>query len=658
MCIPKYVSVLLLLLSASVAAQQKTDTLKAVHVNAQRIPENINPVTPVQTLSGKKLERLNSLSVADAVRYFSGVQLKDYGGVGGLKTINVRSMGTNHTSVFYDGMMTGNAQNGQVDLGKFSLDNIEEISLYNGQRNNIFQTARAFSAGSVLYLQSKIPQFTDSARWHGKASVKTGSYGLINPAVLWQQKINQRLYSTVSAEWINANGRYPYRMRDRKYDSTATRLNGNVNAFRAEAGLYGTLRDSNAWSLKYYLYSSARGLPGAVVGGEFHYGQHLKDQDMFAQGSWSKKIGRKYSIMANARYSNFYNVYTDPEYLNQERLLINHYRQQEIYASIANKYDITPWLETALAGDFIVNTMNSNIDRFPYPTRYSELISLASRVHFRRFEIQGNVLATLVQENVKAYAGAGNKQEYTPAISLAWQPFARKNLWLRTFYKNIFRMPTFNDLYYTYIGNNDLKPEFVRQYDAGFTYTTALRGRWQFFSIQADAYYNRVNDKIVAVPSKNLFGWSMMNLGLVVIKGVDVNMSTAWMPWRDIMLNAAVAYTFQDAQDRTTGAGSHNYGQQIPYTPWHSGSFTAGIDWREFNLNYSFIYTGERYNQKRNNIFNYTEPWYTSDVSASWRHHQYKLTAELNNLLNQQYDVIANFPMPGRNYRVTLSVNY
>ncbi|WP_449399736.1 TonB-dependent receptor [Chryseobacterium wanjuense] len=63
-------------------------------------------------MAGDELERLNSQSVADALRYFSGVQIKDYGGIGGLKTINIRSMGSQHVGVFYDGIQIGNAQNG------------------------------------------------------------------------------------------------------------------------------------------------------------------------------------------------------------------------------------------------------------------------------------------------------------------------------------------------------------------------------------------------------------------------------------------------------------------------------------------------------------------------------------------------------------------
>lgn len=111
-------------------------------------------ITPSQQLKGKALQNLNAHSVADAIRYFSGVQIKDYGGVGGVKTIDVRGMGSNHVGVFYDGVELGNAQNGQVDLGKFSLDNMESITLYNGQRSALLQSAKEFSSAGSVYLRT------------------------------------------------------------------------------------------------------------------------------------------------------------------------------------------------------------------------------------------------------------------------------------------------------------------------------------------------------------------------------------------------------------------------------------------------------------------------------------------------------------------------
>lgn len=105
-------------------SQSKLDSLqhlKEVVVTARSYKE----VIPAQKLIGEELKALNSFSLVDAIRYFSGIQVKDYGGIGGLKTVNIRSMGTHYVGVFYDGIQLGNAQNGQIDLGKFSLDNIQ-----------------------------------------------------------------------------------------------------------------------------------------------------------------------------------------------------------------------------------------------------------------------------------------------------------------------------------------------------------------------------------------------------------------------------------------------------------------------------------------------------------------------------------------------------
>ena len=73
-----------------------THHLETVVVRAPREPDYKRGVIPAQQLSGQELKALSAFSIADALRSFSGVQVKDFGGVGGLKTVNIRSMGT-HT---------------------------------------------------------------------------------------------------------------------------------------------------------------------------------------------------------------------------------------------------------------------------------------------------------------------------------------------------------------------------------------------------------------------------------------------------------------------------------------------------------------------------------------------------------------------------------
>jgi outer membrane cobalamin receptor len=195
--------------NADSSSLDSIQTLGEVMVTANRY----NEVIPSQKLTGKELKALNSFSVADAIRYFSGLQIKDYGGVGGLKTVNIRSMGTNHMGVYYNGIQLGNAQNGQVDLGKFSLENIEEISLYNGQKSEIFQSAREFGSAGSIYLTTRRPKFKPGEKSHLKASVKAGSFDLLNPSVLFEYKLSETVSMTFNSEWINSSGKYKFRYR-------------------------------------------------------------------------------------------------------------------------------------------------------------------------------------------------------------------------------------------------------------------------------------------------------------------------------------------------------------------------------------------------------------------------------------------------------------
>ena len=239
-------------------------------------------------------------------------------------------------------------------------------------------------------------------------------------------------------------------------------------------------------------------------------------------------------------------------------------------------------------------------------------------------------------------------------------PFRGTFFSLRAYVKQSFRMPTFNDLYYTDMGNANLVPESALQYDAGFALNKHFQnGFIRHAKMHFDAYYNIVHDKIVAYPKGQQFRWTMLNLGKVHIKGLDIEAEADCSIGRCITATIRAQYTYQDARD-VTDPGDSYYRHQIPYIPWHSGSAILGLNWKSWNLNYSFIYAGERYDEQENILYNHMEPWYTSDLSLRYwfmvNSLRFTAQAEVNNLLDQQYEVIVNYPMPGRNFKLTLSV--
>ena len=641
---------------SSLCAQSRLDSLQRldeVLVTASHLSKE---VIPVQQLSGTQLQRLSSHSVADAIRYFSGVQIKDYGGVGGLKTVNIRSMGTNHVGVFYDGIELGNAQNGTVDLGRFSLDNMETVTLYNGQKSTIFQSAKDFGSAGSIYLQSRVPKFAEGETHKVKATFKTGSFGVVNPAIVWDKKLGDNVSSSLSAEYMYSTGKYKFTYRvDDSYDTTAVRRNGDVNAFRVEGGLFGKMK-SGYWRAKAYLYRSERGYPGAVVKNKFSHEDRQWDTNTFLQGSYKRDFAGRYSLLVNAKYAYDYLHYlADPKRDESLMYVNNHYYQHEVYASVANRYSILPVWDVSLSVDYQFNLLNADLTDFAYPRRHTELVAMATALHFPRVKMQASILGTFVQDHVRSSAAAGNKAEWTPTAIVSYRPFQEIDLNVRAFYKRIFRMPTLNDLYYTFVGNISLDPEYTNQYNVGVTYAKELTGKWlRRIEVQADVYYNEVENKIVAMPTSNFFRWTMVNLGKVKIRGIDAALQTDWQWERDWFLTGRVNYTYQKAQDFTDSGDSY-YGGQIPYIPWHSGSATLNLNWRQWEANYSFIYTGERYSSRANIPANYVLPWYTSDFSIartlSLNKGELKLTLEVNNIFNQQYEVVICYPMPGTNFK-------
>ena len=221
-------------------------------------------------------------------------------------------------------------------------------------------------------------------------------------------------------------------------------------------------------------------------------------------------------------------------------------------------------------------------------------------------------------------------------------------------------MPTFNDLYYTNSASAALRPETVWQDNAGFTYSGNYlhAGPFRKLNLSADGYWNKVKDKIIAYPGGQQFRWTMLNLGTVDIKGVDASCD-AFFSFGPVETAVKVQYTWQKAVD-VTDPDDTFYKNQIPYVPKHSGSAVASIYYKGWGLNYSFIYTGERYSNKENTWRNYVLPWYTSDLSLqktlNINKKTLKATAEINNLFGQDYEVVLNYPMPKTNFRLSVSI--
>lgn len=639
------------------AQKDSVHVMKEVTVTAIPLPHLANTSVPVQTFNAATIAGMDALQLSDVVKHFAGVTVKDYGGIGGLKTVSIRGLGPTHTAVSYDGQLMSDAQNGEIDLGKLSLNHVQEISLANGDDEDVLESARAFAAAGLLSVVTKRPHLDSLHCMKGEAAFQTGSFGWEHPTFWMGNRLSRHLSSTLFLESQYANGRYPFTIHNGDSIQHLQRTNDDVHLYHGEANLFYVPDSCHRLTAKIFASNGVRGLPGAVI---FYnpyaaQGQRLYDQDYFVQARFVSILSTQSSYALGAKAENSYSRYVDPYFLNAAGGLDNRFRQQEYDFSGAYARTWSRLLNLSLASDFVYNHLNANLAQFAQPSRFSSYTSVKERLHLNSFHAEAALLSTYIADRVALGSESPHHFRLSPMLSVSAEPFQIAHWQWRAFYKETFRMPTFNELYYTGIGNTRLKPEVAQQLNVGTSYWTT--GQAGYLSVSFDGYYNRVLNKIVAVPSGNLFIWSMLNLGLVSIHGVDLSCRSEIRLSGTIHATFEGSYSYQSALDKTN-AGTSSYNEQIAYTPRQSGSGTIGVEMPWVNVSYNILCSGMRYDLSHSPLAGYSE-----SSMAMWRSFHLhrvalKVKGEILNLLNEQYAVVKNYPMPGRSWRASIGITF
>lgn len=642
---------------------QSGDSAKVLHkvtVSGLKKKNTFTAATPLQTLNSETLQQINAPSVGDAARYFSGVQVKDYGGVGGLKTVSVRSLGAAHTGILYDGIPASDVQSGQIDLSRYSTTFVQSIDLQQAQLQQLLQPARAYSYGAVMAINTPVMYANAIAAKQWRAGLKAGSFGLWQPYGGIQIPVAKKMSINISSEAVFSKGNYPFTIVNGIYSEKSTRKNGDIRSLQGEINLAKLFNDSSTLQVKVQGYQSSRGLPGAVILYTDRSVQHLWNKDLYIQSRYRRSFGENTGFLVTGRYSRNYTRYTDPDFLNNQGGLDNRYTQEEAYAATAIDNRLGNHLTIAASSDVSYAWLASNVPSFVKPTRWSFWNNVAIQYNANLLQLTGSLLLSTVNDDVKIGTAAATINKLTPSIAANLRLGQNNAFMVRMFYKHVFRMPTFNDLYYTQIGNTSLRPEYARQYDVGLVFSKPLNGAVKHITIGVDGYYNLVDDKIIAVPKQNLFSWTMLNLGKVDIKGVDVTGEVNGQLTSTISWFTRIAYTFQRAID-ITNPNTTVYKNTIPYTPDHSGSGLFSLQYGAWSGGYSLLFSSTRYIIGENNPYNQLDGWGTQDAFLSWaksmKLFRVQIKGSVDNLLNKPYEVVRNFPMPGRSFKISLQLN-
>lgn len=631
-------------IAAATSAKATATDLNAdtvYHLHDVEVTATRRPLATEQTIKGADLQALSSTSIADALKYFAGVQIKDYGGLGGLKTANVRSLGSQHVGVYIDGIRITNAQNGTVDLGKYSLSTLESVSLFNANKLDKCQTASEYASGATIYLRTRRPT-ADSLSVLGGIGSFHSYRGRANAQIK-----RGRWAAFADLEYVNSKGDYPFRYRSEYEDTVGKRRNSDIEYWRAEGAVF-----NGGFESHIYFYKSERGCPGGIVrrlSDRYTNVGREWDTDFFVQSSYSHSFSNAHQLKFNIKYAHEYLRYnTDyPDNQNTARA-DNHYWQNDAFAAASYAWTPARWASFNIAYDARMTWLDSDLRRFSVVRRLDQKAVVATQLTWRGFRLAASALYQHYRDHTFTRAGAADPlSKLTPAVSLG---YTVGDFSARAWYKSIFRAPTLNDLYYTQSGNRNLKPEFTRQWNIGFEYRHSW-GPW-LASIQADGYINHVDDRIVCLPMRGTYTWSMLNYGKTYCRGLNSTLSGRYSVngWNFSLLGTL---TWQKDLNRTNPE-SPVYNKPICYAPTLSYSLTGMVEWRWLSLTVSDLHVSKR-------MWSYADPedmlrpYNNIDIklNAHWR--SFIATLEIFDLLDEQYEHIPRYPMPGRNFRFTLT---
>lgn len=585
------------LLSADLLTDGDTpsaDSLQAVTITADRG----RIISRTDTLTVENL-----FTVSDVLMQSPGLHVGDNGGYAGLKTVSLRGLGSAHTSVYLDGVRVGNVQSGQNDLGMIGLENCSSAVVDYAQNSISFRTRRpVFNGRNVA----------------GNIRMSAGSFGTYQPAARLDFRLGDRLSLSVNASGILSEG-------DFRYGDGAVRTNNDLKQIHGGLDLFGTMRGGE-YHVKAYANKAERGTPGSV---SWPSEDRQKDGNYLLQGLVDKRFTSLYSLKLSAKAS-----YDDIYYTSQWG--DSRYGQTELQLNSAHDFRIKPWWKVSFAADMQWDGLASTSYN---ASRLAVLSALATSF------TTGRLIANMALEYCGAFdKDALDRYSFSPSIDLRYSIF--KGLDVMAFARRAYRIPVFNELYYVGYGNPQLRPEDAWLTDIGLDFHRQVAVSWAVRA-KADAFYNRLKDKITSAPSvedPNI--WQPYNIGRVRSAGLDL---VAGIEHRGRWSYAFDAkYSYQSAIDLTPD--SYSYGMQIPYIARHTVVLNGSLEWKRWKMVPLWQMRGGRTDG-------------TGEI-PSWNTFNLMLSKELNinkvgslelklsvsNVFDSRYEVVSGYPMPGRSF--------
>ncbi len=656
------------------AAVQETDTLAEATVSGYRTRVG----GPVRTeIDSSALKRDISTSMAGLLAYSSSLFIKQ-SGKASLSTVSLRGTSSSHTQVLWNGMKINSPMLGMTDFSLIPAYFMDKATILHGS-SSLHEVAGGL--GGVISLESALPvkqglhiEYVQgfgsflTAHEYLEAEYRKGGFSTSTRLLLSTSRndfkfVNMDKKEIAYDEQMNITGSWHPVERNR---------NGEYRDLHVmqEAG-YGFHDGSNLVISAWYLDSWRQQPPLTVDYGSGSGSDYLNEQEektLRMTAGWDKAWGRmKAELSAGYAWTRSGYEYERDfgngifSYITNS-LVRTHtgFAKGEISGRPGQKWllegSLTAYLHSVSSGDkSAVTTEGTGTG---YDASRLEMSAYAS-VRWTPSEHVGMALS--VREECYGGTISPPVPEFEADVLLA----RKWDLHLIVTASGNYRYPTLNDLYYIPGGNPELRPEKSLAYDAGYSLSRSFLDGIFSLSARGNWFDSYIRDWIMWIPdgAKKNF-WTPLNVLRVHAYGIEQEAAAEWKPGQDWKISFNGHFTWSPSVNLSDPENEQDasYGKQLPYIPRYSGSFAAGLSFREWALTWKWCWYGRRYTTSDNSVSvtGSVIPYLMNDISLrkrfGLRHAVLDISLNINNLFNEQYVTVLSRPMPGINYEIFIGI--
>ena len=610
-----------------------------VIVTATRTPTNrIDAPSRVTLVDVNEMESAGFTDMKSILSFVDGIFLKDYG-PGQLTTISLRGTAAEQTLFLFDGISLNNLQNGLIDLFLVPTCNLNSIEISQGGSSALYG---ANAVGGVVNLESK----TSSSNLV-RIDLGEGSYG------------NQMIGGELSGGLGSVRADLTVRRERGANDFNFSFNDGTKNI---PMTLIGADYLEDAQSLKIALPSSGgmtslliqnvsadRGTPGAVTNSAFVGTARETDKNTIAILKNSGGLGvLSYSASVGFIYSylKYFNPDTaDYSYAN------DFYKMLSLQPSAQLSYLKEEFSGTTGIDAELDEGQSDNMMGIQERKRIGVFASGEYDLR-KNMDLETRLFGALRLDDYSHF-----RSSFNPKAGINIKPLAEFPVHFRANVGTSFRVPTFNELYYAGLGNPDLRPERSTDYDFGAA-AEFLENHTLFFAdLGVDYYHIDTRDGIVWRPTDpSELIWLPENFQKITSHGIELSFDLKYESLFALKGN----YFFGKSLDVSDPSDPTSYEKQLIYIPQEQSSISAEVTPWIFSFTAALQYVGQRFYASDNteSLSPYAVTYVSTSAQINTGAFEIMPRISVNDLFNRRYEVITDYPMPGRTYRLGISLQF